>query len=493
MAAMIELRGITKRFPGVLALNRVDLSAEAGDVLALVGENGAGKSTLIKIISGLYQQDEGTILMDGKDISRFTPAKSIEAGIAVIYQELSYMPYMSIAENIFLGSQPRKKGMIDYKALREKSKEIQKEVGLEHRNPFSRVSELSTAEKQLLEIARAYVRNVRVFILDEPTSALNDAETKLLFRIIRKMQKEGKAVIYISHKLDEIFAVCNKIQIMRDGETVYRAMVRDITKEQIISHMVGRTIRDMYPIGKRQFGEILLSVSHLSTEKLEDINIHVRQREIVGIYGLMGAGSEDVLEALFGLKRLTEGEIRIRGKDVRLSSPIQAIRSGFAYTPGERKTEGVMLNQTVCSNISVVTLGNYRRGPFLSPPKEKKMVEEWVDTLKIKTPSIQTRAVSLSGGNQQKVILARWLNNRPDIFLMNEPTKGIDVGAKVEIYKEMERICENDGAVLFVTSDMLELMGVCDRVYVMHEGRIAAEYEKADMTQENIVKSAIGE
>lgn len=493
MKETLRLERIVKKFPGVVALDHVNLKLAAGEVLALAGENGAGKSTLIKIISGAYQADEGDIYFNGTKMGKYTPKEAIDKGIAVIYQELSYMQYMSIAENIFLGNLPKKKGCIDYKKLGENSRKVQEEVGLGHLDPFTKVQFLSTAEKQLLEIARAYARNANVLILDEPTSALNEEETKILFDIVRNLQKEGKSVIYISHKLDEIFEICTDIQIMRDGKKVYEGKMDSISKDQIISEMVGRNIDDMYPVSERTIGDKVIEIKNLNYKFLKDISLAVRQGEIVGLYGLMGSGCSETLEALFGARKADFEEYLIDGKEVQISSPADAIRAGLAYTPGERKTEGLILVQSVMENISTVTLKNYRKGPFLNLRKERTVADRWIKTLNIKTPSPDTPVSSLSGGNQQKVILSKWLDNNPKLFLLNEPTKGIDVGAKVEIYKQIEDICKRKCGVLLVTSDLPELLGICDRVYILHEGVLVKEIDKNEMTKENVLKYALGE
>lgn len=493
MKETLRLERIVKKFPGVVALDHVNLKLAAGEVLALAGENGAGKSTLIKIISGAYQADEGDIYFNGTKMGKYTPKEAIDKGIAVIYQELSYMQYMSIAENIFLGNLPKKKGCIDYKKLGENSRKVQEEVGLGHLDPFTKVQFLSTAEKQLLEIARAYARNANVLILDEPTSALNEEETKILFDIVRNLQKEGKSVIYISHKLDEIFEICTDIQIMRDGKKVYEGKMDSISKDQIISEMVGRNIDDMYPVSERTIGDKVIEIKNLNYKFLKDVSLAVRQGEIVGLYGLMGSGCSETLEALFGARKADFEEYLIDGKEVQISSPADAIRAGLAYTPGERKTEGLILVQSVMENISTVTLKNYRKGPFLNLRKERTVADRWIETLNIKTPSPDTPVSSLSGGNQQKVILSKWLDNNPKLFLLNEPTKGIDVGAKVEIYKQIEDICKRKCGVLLVTSDLPELLGICDRVYILHEGVLVKEIDKNEMTKENVLKYALGE
>jgi ABC-type sugar transport system ATPase subunit len=493
MGAVLRLENIVKKFPGVTALDKVNLSVDAGDVLALVGENGAGKSTLIKVISGAYQPDEGQIYLHDQKIDKMSPKRAIELGIAVIYQELSYMPYMTIAENIFLGNLPMKRKMVDYKTLKTNSLEVQKKVGLGNLDPFTIVAKLSTSQKQLLEIARAIARNAQIIIFDEPTSALNEHETEILFNLIRKMQQAGKSIIYISHKLDEIFEISNKIQIMRDGVQVFFGNLSELNRDQIISYMVGREIKDMYPIGSRKLGNNLLTVEHLKNDVVKDVSITVKEKEIVGLYGLMGSGGPELLESLFGYRKYQSQRFEIEGKLVSIASPIDAINSGIAYTPGERKTEGLMLNQSVLANELVVTLSKYKKGGLLNWKKMTDAANSWIQTLNIRTPSAKTPVSSLSGGNQQKVILAKWLNNDPKLFLLNEPTKGIDVGAKVEIYKQMEKICESGSSILLVTTDLPELLAICDRVYVLFDGTVGKELGKSELTQENVVKYAVGD
>lgn len=493
MAIVLELNNISKKFPGVLALNNVDLIVEEGDVIGLLGENGAGKSTLMKIIAGMYQPTSGTIKIDGKEIKHLTPMASLDSGISVIYQELNYLQHMTVAENIFIGIQPVKNGLVDYKTLREKSKAIQDEVGLGHLDPFTLVSKLTTAEKQLLEIGRACARNTRILILDEPTSALNDRETEILFGIIRKLKSQNKSIIFISHRLEETFTICTKVQIMRNGEVVHKCNIGDITKDQVITHMVGRVISEMYPISKREIGKKIIETKNLTSTIIDDVSIYANEGEIVGIYGLLGAGCENLLETMFGICKQVKGEILVDGKTVKITRPADAMKKGIAYTPGERKTEGIILGHAVKNNISLATLSKYSVGPFIKRNSEVEAAKKWVDLLRIKTPSIYTIAESLSGGNQQKVILARWLNNDSNIFLLNEPTKGVDVGAKVEIYKEIEKICNSGGSIIFLTTDIMELINICDRTYVMYNGKINGEFSGEEITQENILRCAIGE
>jgi len=490
---LLQVKGISKQFPGVLALDSLDLEIDCGEVLAIVGENGAGKSTLIKIISGAYQQDRGSIIFDGNHLDKLSPRKSIEAGIAVIYQEPSYLPLMSIAENIYVGSQPKRAGRIDYKALKTQSVKIQKEVGLDHLDPFTPAIELSPGERQLLEIARAYARNMKLLILDEPTSALNENETKKLFTLIKKLRHDGKGIIYISHKLDEIFEVADRVQVLRDGRSIKVSRLSDTSRDDIVRNMIGRELKDMYPIGEREIGEISFEVKNLSDSYLKDVSFSARKGEILGLYGLMGSGCSEALKSVFGIRKKEMGEIFVAGKKTEIKKPRDAIKVGIAYIPDERKTEGVMSGLSVMSNISIVTLGKYKSGPILSPAKEKRIASKWMKDLNIKTPSLSTPIETLSGGNQQKVIIAKWLDNNPKVFLMNEPTRGLDVGAKVEIYKQMEALCHKGCAVVLVATDLPELLALSDRVYVFHNGMITAEIGKSQMTQEKIIKSAIGE
>ena len=491
---LLKLEGITKQFPGVKALDSVDLEVLRGEVHAIVGENGAGKSTLIKIIAGAYRKDAGKLFFDGEEIENITPQMSLKKGISVIYQELSYLGPMSIAENIFIGSQSKTKAnLIDYKTMMQRSKEVQETVGLGNYNPRTEVRFLSTAEKQLIEIARAYTRDLKLLILDEPTSALNEKETERLFSIINTLKEKGCGIIYITHKMDEIFTIADRVTVMRDGKHIITKNIGETTRDQIITAMVGREIKDLYPVTNRDKGDVILDVQHLSSGILKDVSISACSGEIVGLYGLMGCGNDRLLECIFGKTPIESGTITVKGGKAELKNPRAAIAQGIAYAPSERKTEGLLLSQSVCSNISCVTLGKMKKRGVLDLKREKAVAKAWVDKLRIKTPTVETPVVSLSGGNQQKVILARWLENNPTLFLMNEPTKGIDVGARAEIYAQMGQICEQGSCVVFVTSDLPELLGISDRVYVFHEGIMTGEIAKENLTQENVVKKAIGE
>lgn len=490
---LLEMKGITKRFPGVIALNNVSLKVNSGEVLAVVGENGAGKSTLIKIMSGAYQQDEGQILFEEKDEGKMIPSRALALGITAIYQELTNVKGLSIAENIFLGSQPTHGGLIDYKKLYADSMNIQEQVGLGHLRPSTLLGQLSTAEQQLVEIGRAYSKELKVIIMDEPTSALNQEETDKLMDIIRKLKSEGKGIIYISHKLDEVFAIADRVQVLRNGESVYEGGIKDTTKEAIINSMCGRELKDMYPVSKRELGDVVFEIKGLDDGFLHDISLNVRRHEIVGLYGLMGSGCSEIIQCAFGVRKYRKGEFYVQGQKTEIHQPMDAKKAGLAYVPAERKREGLMLGHSVLSNLTIVTLKDFVRGLFIDLKRERETALKWISNYRIKTPSPYTPASSLSGGNQQKIVISKWVATRPKVFMLNDPTKGIDVGAKVEIYKDIEALCKAGCGVLYVAAELPELLGIADRVYVVHEGKLVAEYEGDEITQVNIVKSAIGE
>ena len=493
METALRMEQIYKEFPGVVAVNNVDFSVSHGEVVALIGENGAGKSTLMKILSGAYSCDSGRIFVDGREMSRYSPREAIEHGISVIYQELNYINYMSVAENILLGNIPMKnRAMIDKKALRQRSMDIQRQIGIEYLDPSTPMMKLTVGEKSLVEIAKAYARNANILVMDEPTSALNDRECETLFRLIAKLKGEGKAIIYISHKLDEIFRVADRVVVMRDGRRVGELNIAEATKDRMIALMVGREISDMYPIRSRQQGDMLLEVKGMSGAFLKDISFNLRRGEIIGFFGLMGSGCDEIVKSLFGAMP-ADKEILIGGKPALIRNTSDAIRHGMAYVPSERKTEGLVLMQTVARNATMLRLKELQKGLRFDKRLEARFAREWIDKLRIKTPSEDTVVESLSGGNQQKVVLAKWMMNKPDILILNEPTRGIDVGAKAEIYQLIENFCEQGLGVAIVSSEMAEVMSVADRIYVVYNGEIRGEFSKEEATQENIMRKAIGE
>lgn len=487
---VIEARGINKQFPGVKALTDVDLKLHRGEVVALLGENGAGKSTLIKVLSGIYQPDSGEILMDGKPVHFELPLEATQAGIRVIHQELNYVSTISIAENIFMGKLPLKHGFVDYKTMYAESRKILDRVGLKL-NPRKAIGECSVAQKQLIEIAKVLSADARVLILDEPTSALNDLETEYLFDLIREASRSGIGILYISHKLDELFAVANRVVVLRDGCVTGEMLIAESTKNQLIAKMVGRELKDMYPKVHCEIGETILKVDNLCTDVLHNISFDTRRGEVFGIYGLMGAGHQNIGSALFGQDIITSGEIYVKGKKAKINMPMDAIKAGIAYVPAERKTEGLVLNQSVTVNTASARYS--KESPFLLDKKrDLSDTKRWIEKLRIKTPGANTIVESLSGGNQQKVVLAKWLELSPDVFILNEPTRGIDVGAKAEIYRILNDLCAEGKCVVFITSEMPELLSMSDRIMVMFEGKVSGYLNAQNATQEAVVQLAIG-
>ena len=495
METVLKMEKIYKAFPGVVAVNKVDLEVNRGQVVALIGENGAGKSTLMKILSGAYTCDSGKIFIEGQEISGYTPKQAIDYGISVIYQELNYINYMTVAENILLGDFPKRKHakfMIDKKEMARRSVEIQKLIGIEYIDPTTPMNKLTVGEKQLVEIAKAYARNVKVLVMDEPTAALNDRECEKLFNLIERMRAEGKAIIYISHKLDEVLRVADCVVVMRDGERVGGMPIAEATKNKMISMMVGREITDMYPIHDRRKGEMLLEVEDMRGDFLRNVSFNLHRGEIIGFFGLMGAGCDEIVRTLFGAMP-GDKKIKIHGSEVQINNTADAIRCRMAYVPAERKSEGLVLMHSVKRNATMLRLKNLQKGLRLDGRMEEKLTDEWVDKLRIKTPSTEVAVESLSGGNQQKVVLAKWMMNNPEILIMNEPTRGIDVGAKAEIYRLIEQFCNQGLGVIIVSSEMAEVMSVADRIYAVYDGEIRGEFTKDEATQENIMQKAIGE
>lgn len=493
METALRMEQIYKAFPGVVAVDKVDLYVNHGEVLALIGENGAGKSTLIKILSGAYTCDAGRIFVDGKEISNYNPKQAMDYGISVIYQELNYINYLTVAENILLGNIPMKnRFLIDKKALFAKSREIQKQIGIDFIDPTIPMMKLTVGEKSLVEIAKAYARDTKILVMDEPTSALNNRECEMLYKLIDRLRGEGKAIIYISHKLDEILRVADRVMVMRDGKNVGSMPITEATKDNMIALMVGREICDMYPVNNRTKGEILLEVEAMTSDFLKCVSFNVRRGEIIGFFGLMGAGCDEIVRTLFGAMP-AEKKIRISGKEVHIRNTADAIKNGMAYVPAERKTEGLVLMSTVKRNVTLLRLKELQKGIRFNKREERRIAVEWVEKLRIKTPSTDTVVESLSGGNQQKVVLAKWMMNEPSILILNEPTRGIDVGAKAEVYHLIEKFCNQGLAVIIVSSEMAEVMSVADRIYTVYNGEIRGEFTKEEATQETIMQKAIGE
>lgn len=493
---ILLMNGIHKSFPGVKALNDVNLELNKGDILALLGENGAGKSTLIKILSGAYEADKGEIIFDGEKVNIVDPRDAIEIGISVIYQELNNADPLTIAENIFMGQLKLSKrtGLVDYKGLRKQTQELLDRVGLSSHDPFDLVGSLSIAEKQMVEIAKALARNAKILVMDEPTATLNNEEIEILFRLIKQIAAQGTAVIYISHRLDEVFEITNKVMVLRDGCNVKTLETSNTCKSELIKLMVGREIKDMYPVRTQDhLGDIILEIDNLSSNYVKDISFNVRSGEIVGLFGLMGSGRTEIVETLIGDKKINNGTIKRNGEVVRIDSPKDAKALGIGYIPSDRKDSGLFLVHSVVRNIciNIIELLLNKFG-LLKASSEKDVADKWIKHLKIKTPSNQTLVDSLSGGNQQKIVVAKWLAASPIILIMNEPTRGIDVGAKAEIYNLMSNLSKQGIAFIVISPELPELMAMSDRIVVIHEGMLKGELTKTEFSQEKLLATALG-
>lgn len=492
VANLLELRNIVKVFPGVLALKDMNFDLRKGEVHVLVGENGAGKSTLIKIISGAYQPDRGEILLEGEPVTFQTSKKAQELGIATIYQEFNLIPELTVAQNIFLGREPKKlqNFAIDWSKLYDDAAAIIKTLGVAI-NPRSLICELSVSQQQMVEIAKALSLKAKLIIFDEPTGTLGAKDIKNIFNIIRMLKDRGVGIIYISHRLEEIFEIGDRVTILRDGQFIKTIPVADLNLDEMIVAMVGREVKNKYPRTYNNFCQEMLRVENLSRDDLfEDISFTVRKGEIVGFSGLVGAGRTEVMRAIFGIDKPSGGTILVNGQKYE-PSPLNALKAGIAFIPEDRKREGLCLKLSVKHNIVHAAMPMLFPWRVIGAAKEKECGERSVRDLAIKTPGLDQQVQYLSGGNQQKVILAKWLLTKAKIFIFDEPTRGIDVGAKAEFHKLMNDLVAGGAAVIMVSSEMPEILGMSDRIYVMREGRIAAEFTKEEATQEKILARAM--
>ncbi|MBO7711643.1 MAG: sugar ABC transporter ATP-binding protein [Lachnospiraceae bacterium] len=482
---------ITKEFPGVKALDGVSLRVRPGTVHALMGENGAGKSTLMKCLIGIYHKTSGKIIYDGKEVDFNTTTDGLSNGISMIHQELSPIPERSVAENVWVGRQPMKNRlMVDHKKMRENTVKLFEQLQV-NIDPDLKMKELTVSQMQMVEIVKAVSYNSKIVIMDEPTSSLTKGEVEHLFRIIRQLKSEGIAVIYISHKMEEIFEICDEVTIYRDGKYITTSKVSDITMDELVRHMVGREITEMFPKVDCKIGEVVLEVEHLNAGKLvKDVSFSLHKGEILGFAGLVGAGRSETMEAIFGLRHVQSGTIRIKGKEVTIKSPPDAIRNGISFLTEDRRGKGIIGIRDVSENTILSNLPAY--GTPLNHKKIKEDVDEYVAKLRVKTPNNQEKLQNLSGGNQQKVLVARCLLTEPDIFIVDEPTRGIDVGAKSEIHALISQLAGQGKAVLLISSEMPEVMGMSDRIVVMHEGVVTGILERDEFEQEAIMRYAAG-
>lgn len=492
---VLEMRDITKRFPGVLALDKVHFDLRPGEVHCLLGENGAGKSTLVKILAGAQPMDSGEIRIAGEPVHILSPHHAQEIGVSMIYQEFNLSPYLSVAENIFLGREPRagRSPFINWTKMYRDARAILSRirVELDVRKP---VNECSVAQQQMIEIAKALSFNAKIIVMDEPSATLTEHELDALFSLIRELRRGGIGLIYISHRLEEVFEIGDRCTVMRDGQYIATKAVCDVTREDIIRMMVGRELKDEFPKEIFARGSEMLRVEGLTrTGAFEDVTFSLHQGEIVGLTGLVGAGRTEVVRAIFGADKFDGGQIVLRGKPVTVRSPQDAIRQGIGLLTEDRKNQGLVLGMSVRENTTLANLKSLVSGIFVNRKKERAVTEHYVAELQIKTPSIEQVVQNLSGGNQQKVVLAKWLFTESQVLIFDEPTRGIDVGAKVEIYRLMNALVQRGVGVLMISSELPEVLGMCDRILVMHEGRLAGELLRADATQERIMRLATGE
>lgn len=489
---LLKMSGIVKSFPGVKALDNVNLDVEKGEVHALVGENGAGKSTLMKVLSGVHKKDAGKIEFEGECVEMIDPLQSKGLGISIIHQELNVMENMSILENIFVGTELRKsKVFVDFKAQTVRAQELLDEVGLDI-DPRTKMSELSIASRQMVEIAKSLSINTKVIIMDEPTSSLTERETERLFKIIEDVCSKGIAVIYISHRLDEIFKISNRVTVLRDGKTIDTKAIEDCTKDSLVAMMVGREIDTLYPKTQGEIGKEAFRIENICTEDLlRNVSFSVRKGEVLGFSGLVGAGRTELARVIFGLDRKSSGDIYIDGEKVNIKHSSDAIKLGIGYVPEDRKNDGLILGMTVKRNITLAILKKIRNGMLLSKDKENQISKEYIQKLRIKTPSDEQVVRNLSGGNQQKVVISKWLASAPKILILDEPTRGVDVGAKKEIHTAIDNLAKTGIAIIVISSEMPEIIGVSDRIIVMHNGEKKGELSREEATQSKILHMAI--
>ena len=502
ISCTIQMKNITKAFSGVKALDDVSLSVNMGDIHALIGENGAGKSTLMNILGGKYSHGtyEGTVCMNGKELKLNSPRDANEEGIVMVHQELALIPELSVAENMFLGNMPLKNGMVDWKKTFELAEETLKKLSLEI-DVHTKVKYLSIGQQQLIEIAKAINLGGRVMILDEPTAPLTGREISFLFEILRDLKKHGITIIYISHRLEEIFELTDTISVMRDGKMITTQKTSDMTHHDLVSYMIGREMQEFYPQDETQAGKTVMKIENFSVEHptyhgkkiVDDVTMEFREGEIVGISGLLGAGRTELMSAVVGAYiKKGKGNVFINDKRVELKNPKQSINSGIGFITEDRKGNGLILSKSVAFNSSLAALNRITKNRLLNKKRETQLVLDLVDRLKIKTANVQNKVSSLSGGNQQKVVIAKWLATMPKILILDEPTRGVDVGAKFEIYTIMKNLAKAGVSVIMISSDLPEVIGMSDRVYVMREGKLSGELKKEELSEVNIMSYATG-
>jgi len=491
--ALFEILGAYKHFGGAIALNHADFTLRAGEIHALLGENGAGKSTLLKVLAGVHTLDGGTITLDGKPFIQGSPRMAMSQGVTVIYQEPSLFPDLTLAENVFIGRQLRNKTGINWSEMRAQAKALFDELGVEL-DPSRIARGLSIADQQVVEIAKALSLDAQIILMDEPTAALTKSEVNRLMLVMRRLQEKGKSVVFVSHRLDEVFAVCDQITVMRDGSTVAQSKVSDSTINDVIKWMVGRELKDLYPKMESKIGDVALEVNGLSSaSEFANISLKVRHGEIVALAGLVGSGRSEVARAIFGIDSYDSGSVKLNGKILPGGKPGISVASGLALVPEDRRQQGLFMQASVSRNIATEMLDKLAKFGLVSQRSENSLTQEWGKKLQIKYPNPKAPVDQLSGGNQQKTVLAKWFATNPDVLIVDEPTRGIDVQTKAEFHRQLSQAAASGKAILMISSELPEVLGMADRIYVMHEGRLVKELSRKDATQELIMTAATGQ
>ena len=489
---ILSLKGVSQSFPGVMALDNVDFSVRKGEVHALAGENGAGKSTLMKILSGSYRKDEGTVEFDGRKVEVRSPKDAENLGLSIIYQELNIFQGLTVAENIYVGRQPKKNGVVDWKKMYTDAEKLFDELHIKL-DVRKKVRGLSIAQQQMIEIAKAVSAHAKLVIMDEPTSSLATHETKLLFEIINRLRDNGVAIIFITHRLDEIFEISDRVTVMRDGCSIGTCDTGDITKAELITMMIGREMTKQFPVRHAVIGEELLRLDNISDgKKVKGVSFAVARGEVLGFAGLVGAGRTETMRMVFGADKRRTGKIFINGKEIRIRSPKDSVKNKIAFVTENRKEEGLLLAKSVRQNIVMAALSKIRTKYLLNYKKEQEYSKKYIEDMNISTPSENKQVMFLSGGNQQKVVVAKWLMSDSEVIILDEPTRGIDVGAKHEIYELINQLAEAGKAIIVVSSDMEEILGISDRILVMYEGEITGEVKREEFSQHIISEYQIG-
>lgn len=487
---LLRMRGIQKAFGPVKVLEGVDFELRAGEVHALMGENGAGKSTLMKVLTGVHKADAGTIEVDGETVSIGSTSDAEKHGIAIIHQELNLIPHLSVTENLFLGRELNTFGLLHRRAMRQRAREWLARVGMQSIDPDVSVARLSIGQQQMVEIAKALGQSARVLIMDEPTAALSERETATLFALIRELRSGGTGIVYVSHRMEEIFVLCDRISVLRDGHFVGSRPVPGLSLDEIVQMMVGRSLEARFPAREVTPGAVLLSVEKLGDSRVHDISFDLRAGEVLGVAGLMGAGRTELARLLFGLDKPSEGRVLLDGQPIRTRTPSQAIDAGLGFVTEDRKAQGLVLDLSLRENISLARIP--ARGGIVDRSAEKKQTRGLMEQLKIRARDMELPARALSGGNQQKVVLAKWLALKPRLLILDEPTRGVDVGGKAEIYQIINQLVQNGVAILMISSELPEVLAMSDRILVMHEGRVSALLDAASATQETVMLAATG-